>query len=160
MEATTGIYGRVQNVKILRSIPPLDQAAVDAVYQWVYEPFVVNGKPTGMVFTVTVVFKLKEETKDSGPVRAVGDIKPPKLIKRVDPVYPEEAKKAGIEGVVIVEATTGIYGRVQNVKILRSIPALDQAALDAVYQWVYEPALINGKPRGVIFTVTVTFNIK
>jgi len=62
--------------------------------------------------------------------------------------------------VVIIEATTDMYGRVASVKILRSIPLLDQAAVDAVRQWVYEPMVINGKPRGVIFTVTVTFKLK
>jgi len=160
IEATTGIYGRVQNVKILRSIPLLDQAAIDAVFQWVYEPFVLNGKSRGVIFTVTVIFNLDKETKAQGPVRAVGDIKPPRLVKRVDPIYPQVAKEAGIEGVVIAEVTTGIYGRVQNVKILRSIPLLDQAAIDAIFQWVYEPFVLNGKSRGVIFTVTVIFKLK
>ena len=94
------------------------------------------------------------------PVRAVGEIKPPKLIKKVDPVYPEIARQARVEGVVILECTTDIYGRVQNIKVLRSIPLLDQAAIDAVRQWVYEPMIINGRPRGVIFTVTVTFKLK
>jgi protein TonB len=65
-----------------------------------------------------------------------------------------------VEGIVIVEATTDIYGRVQNVKVLKSIPLLDQAAVDAVRQWVYEPMVINGRPRGVIFVVTVTFKLK
>ena len=157
VEATTGIYGRVQNVKVLRSIPLLDQAAIDSVFQWVYEPFVIDGKPRGVIFTVTVVFKLD---KTQGPVRAVGDIKPPRLIKRVDPIYPQKAKEAQIEGTVILEVTTGIYGRVQNVKTLRSVPPLDQAAMDAVLQWVYEPFVIDGQPRGVIFTVTVVFKIK
>jgi protein TonB len=49
---------------------------------------------------------------------------------------------------------------VARIKILRSIPLLDQAAKDAVAQWVYEPMVINGRPRGVIFTVTVTFKLK
>jgi protein TonB len=94
------------------------------------------------------------------PVRAIGQIKPPKLIKQVDPTYPEIARQARVEGVVIIEATTDIYGRVQSIKVLRSIPLLDQAALDAVRQWVYEPMIINGRPRGVIFTVTVRFQLK
>jgi protein TonB len=94
------------------------------------------------------------------PVRAIGEIKPPRLLKRVDPLYPEIARQARVEGVVIVEATTDIYGRVLNVKVLRSIPLLDQAAIDAVRQWVYEPMIINGRPRGVIFTVTVRFQLK
>ncbi len=153
VEATTDIYGRVIDTKVLRSIPVLDQAAIDAVEQWIYEPMIIDGAPRGVIFTVTCTFKLAE------PVHATGDIKPPKLIKKVEPVYPESARKAEIEGVVIIEATTDVYGRVKKVKILRSIPELDQAATDAVKQWVYEPKIIDGKPRGVIFTVTVQFKL-
>jgi TonB family protein len=89
------------------------------------------------------------------PVRAIGP--PPKLIKEVKPIYPEIARKARVEGIVILEVTTDLYGKVQNVKVLKSIPLLDQAAIDAVKQWLYEPMIIDGKPRGVIFTVTVRF---
>ena len=154
LEVITDVYGRVVDTKILRSIPLLNQAAIDAVKQWVYEPMIIDDEPRGVMFTVTCTFKLDE------PVRAVDDIKPPKLIKNVEPIYPESARKAEIEGTVILEATTDIYGRVKKVKILRSVPELDQAAMDAVKQWVYEPKIIDKKPRGVIFTVTVVFKLK
>jgi TonB family protein len=169
LEGTTNKQGRVENVKVLRSVPELDQAAIDAVKQWVYEPMVIDGKPHGVVFTVTCRFSLDDKKlgksfeggvvgTDAKPAaRATGEIKPPKLIKKVEPAYPEEAKEAGIEGTVIVEATTDIYGRVVETKVLRSIPELDQAAIDAVKQWVYEPMVINGEPKGIVFTVTVTF---
>jgi protein TonB len=88
---------------------------------------------------------------------AVGDIKPPRLVRRIEPAYPEIARQARREGVVILEATTDIFGRVTSVRILRSVPLLDEAALDAVRQWVYEPLLVNGRPRPVTFTVTVRF---
>jgi len=104
--------------------------------------------------------KLLELTYYLDPVRAVGEIKPPKLIKKVDPVYPEIARQARVEGVVILECTNDINGRVQNIKVIRSIPLLDQAAIEAVRQYVYEPMIIDGKPRGVIFTVTVPFKLK
>jgi len=94
------------------------------------------------------------------PIRAVDEIKPPKLIKEVKPIYPEDARQKRVEGTVILEATTDIYGRVQKVEVLRSIPLLDQAAIDAVRQWIYEPEIIEGKPRGIIFTITVTFKLK
>lgn len=94
------------------------------------------------------------------PVRAIGDIKPPKLVRSVEPAYPEIARQARVEGVVIVEVATDVYGRVTSVEILRSIPLLDQAAVDAVRQWVYEPAMINGRPRPIIFTVTVLFRLE
>ncbi len=93
------------------------------------------------------------------PVGSIGNIKHPKLIKEVKPVYPEAARNAGVEGVIIIEATTDVYGRVINTKILRGIPLLDQAARDAVKQWIYEPKIIDEKPRGMIFVVTVTFKL-
>jgi len=63
-------------------------------------------------------------------------------------------------GVVILEAITDQFGRVISCQVLRCIPLLDQAAIDAVRQWLYEPMVINGRPRGVIITVTVTFELK
>ena len=91
------------------------------------------------------------------PVVAIGDVKPPKLVRRIEPAYPEIAVKARIEGTVILEATTDVYGRVVAVRVLRSLQFLDDAAIDAVRQWVYEPLLVNGRPRPVTFTVTVRF---
>jgi len=84
----------------------------------------------------------------------------PKLINRVDPIYPEIAKKNGISGDVIVQVTIDIYGRVEEVKILKSIPELDDAAVEALKQWVYEPHLVDGKPVKVAFKVSIHFRLK
>jgi periplasmic protein TonB len=81
-------------------------------------------------------------------------------IKNVNPVYPSIAQSARVQGVVIIEATIGPDGRVQDTKVLRSIPLLDQAAIDAVKQWTYTPTLLNGVPVPVIMTVTVNFTLK
>jgi protein TonB len=94
------------------------------------------------------------------PIRAEGPISPPQIVKQVEPIYPEVARQGRVEGIVILEITTDIYGRVMNLKVLRSIPLLDQAAIEAVKQWVYEPLIIEGKPRGCIFTATVRFTLK
>jgi len=91
------------------------------------------------------------------PIKAIGDIRPPRLIKRVWPVYPEEARERKIGGGVTLEVTTDIYGKVQKVKVLRSIPLLDHAAIDAVRQWEYEPKLVNGIPRAICFNIIVPF---
>ncbi|OGD15413.1 MAG: hypothetical protein A2V76_00585 [Candidatus Aminicenantes bacterium RBG_16_63_14] len=93
-------------------------------------------------------------------VRAAGDIRAPRLVRKVEPDYPEIARQARVEGVVILEATTDVYGRVTGVRVLRSLPFLDEAAIEAVRQWVYEPMVINGRPRPVTFTVTVRFVLK
>ncbi len=71
----------------------------------------------------------------------------------------EEAKKALIQGIVILEAIIDPRGDVTNVRVLRSIPALDPAAIDAVRQWRYEPTLLNGVPGPIIMTVTVNFSL-
>jgi len=97
------------------------------------------------------------ESDSNSPVRLEGQYTPPKPILKVKPDYPLRARQARVEGVVILEATTDEYGRVKHVKVLRSIPALDQAAVEAVQHWIYEPMIINGRPRGVIFRVTVNF---
>lgn len=88
---------------------------------------------------------------------AADTMKPPTIIKNVPPVYPPDARAARIEGRVVIEATISPAGTVSDAKVIRSIPMLDQAAVDAVKQWVYEPTIIHGKPVAVIMTVTVNF---
>jgi TonB family protein len=85
----------------------------------------------------------------------------PKLIKKVEPVYPKEAKEAGIEGAVILEAVTDIKGKVVDAKIIKGEhEILNNAALDAVKLWEYQPFIINGKPIGLEFTVTMRFSLE
>ena len=90
-------------------------------------------------------------------VRVGGKIEPPIKMNDVKPVYPAIAQNAGVSGAVIIEATIGADGRVIDAKVLRSIPLLDQAALDAVRQWEYKPTLLNGVAVPVIMTVTINF---
>ncbi len=95
----------------------------------------------------------------TAPVRVGGEIRPPTLVSRVGPVYPELAVGAHVEGVVILEAVVNREGRVQDVRVLRSIPLLDGAAVDAVRQWRYEPLVVNGHTVVFVLTVTVTFQL-
>lgn len=98
--------------------------------------------------------------EEPAPVRAIGEVQAPRLARRIEPDYPVIAREARVQGTVILEATTDVYGRVTAVRVLRSIPLLDEAAVAAVRQWVYEPLMINGRPRPVTFTVTVRFVLK
>jgi TonB family protein len=90
-------------------------------------------------------------------VRPGGRIMPPKKIKDVKPVYPALAQSAHVTGVVTVEATIGPDGKVMDARVVKSIPLLDQAALDAVKQWEYLPTMLNGTPVAVLVTVTINF---
>jgi protein TonB len=94
-----------------------------------------------------------------GPVRVGGQIQPPALLKRVEAVYPELAVRAHVEGTVILEAVVDESGKVQSVKVLRSIPLLDNAAIAAVEQWRYQPVILNGTPVPFVLTVVMSFNI-
>jgi TonB family protein len=90
-------------------------------------------------------------------VRPGGRIMEPKKIKDVQPVYPAIAQSARVSGTVTIEATIGSDGKVVDAKVVRSIPLLDQAALDAVRQWEYLPTMLNGVPVPVLVTVTINF---
>jgi periplasmic protein TonB len=90
-------------------------------------------------------------------VRVGGNVKAPAKVKHVDPAYPPLAQTARIEGTVILECVINPLGRVVDLKLLRSIPMLDEAAIAAVRQWVYTPTLMNGIPVSAVMSVTVRF---
>ena len=94
------------------------------------------------------------------PIRVGGAIREPQKIHHVAPVYPPIALAARKEGIVVLEAEIGEDGRVRNVRVLRSAQLLDQAAVDAVRQWVFTPTLLNGVPVPVVMTVTVAFSLQ
>jgi len=95
----------------------------------------------------------------TGPIRLHSGIKTPVKLQGPAPVYPALARSAHAQGVVIIEATIDTSGRVVEAHVLRSVPLLDDAALEAVRQWQYTPATLNGEPVSVLMTVTVRFTL-
>ena len=94
------------------------------------------------------------------PLRVGGDVKAPVVINRVEPVYPEVARKARISGIVIVECIIDKGGTVRDVQVLKGLPfGLDQAAVEAVKKWKFKPGTLNGQPVDVIFNLTVNFKL-
>jgi TonB family protein len=96
----------------------------------------------------------------TNPVRIGGDVPAPVKIRDVRPVYPPIAQQAGVQGTVVVEVLIDSAGYVAQGHILRSIPLLDQAALDAVQQWKFVPVMVNGVARPATMTLTVNFTLK
>ncbi len=90
-------------------------------------------------------------------IRVGGQMRPPVRIKDVAPIYPAIAQSARVQGDVVIEATIDDDGKVADARVVKSVPLLDQAALDAVRQWEYRPSLLNGVPTAVVMTVTVRF---
>jgi TonB family protein len=162
------------------------RSSIDAVRQWVYDapaqgpisfqvtfsfnPGATAGTMVGQDTTARLAFAQPTAGAaapapagapgSGGPVRVGGNIGPPKKITDVKPVYPPIAQSAKVSGIVIIEATIGADGRVTDARVLRSIPLLDQAALEAVRQWEFVPTLLNGVPTAIIMSVTVNFALE
>jgi TonB family protein len=123
-----------------------------------------GGIPGGIVATATLTSGIGVQTSATGtetavdrPVRVGSTLVTPKKIYDVPPVLPPIAQQAGVRGTVILELTVGADGAVTAARVLRSIPLLDAAAVEAARQWRYEPVLLNGRPVPVILTAAVSF---
>ena len=84
----------------------------------------------------------------------------PKVIHEVAAVYPAEAKRARVEGSVYVDVTVDVDGRVTATRVTQSIPMLDDAAEDALRQWLFEPGKVNGEPVKVTVSVEIRFTLR
>ena len=82
-----------------------------------------------------------------------------RLLTKVPPKYPPEAKKARIQGKVVLEAVIGKTGNVENLKVVSGPAELQQSALDAVRLWTYKPYMWNGQPIEVKTTITVIYSL-
>lgn len=161
------------------------KAAIDAVKQWQYDPpadgpiafdvtfaFAPGTEPRLLTHGAPAVFGTPASGIPPVPppppppgwpanaVRVGGTMKVPTKTRHVAPVYPPIAQSANVQGVVILDVLLGVDGKVQDARVLRSIPLLDQAAVEAVKQWEFTPTLLNGSPVPVIMTATVQFTLQ
>ncbi len=96
-----------------------------------------------------------------GPIHVGGDVNAPVKVNAPNPQYTEIARKARIQGVVIVQAIINKQGRVENVKVLKGLPmGLEEEAVKAIKGWTFEPATLNGKPVDVYYNLTVNFRLQ
>ena len=95
------------------------------------------------------------------PRIVTSEMTPPVLKRKLEPEYPELARNSRLQGRVILQAVISTTGKVEEVTILRSSnPLFDEAAIDAVRQWEYEPARQGGRPVAVYFTIDVLFSLR
>jgi TonB family protein len=156
--------GRVDQVKVAISKDPLlTRAAIEAVKQWRYQPFYSRGRRYPILFNVTVRFQLAQGMNDKDRVSVPAEKTPsirPEIIYQVEPVYPERARRAGIEGIVMMRLRTDTEGNVSSVTVLKSDSTiLNQAAIDAVNQWKYQPMYRNGISIPIVTIVAVKFRL-
>lgn len=90
-----------------------------------------------------------------------GNVKAPVKIHAPDPIYTEEARMARIQGVVILQTIIDAAGQVTDIRVLKGLPSgLTEAAVEAVSQWRFRPATLEGKPVAVHYLVTISFSVQ
>lgn len=177
--------GTIRNLQVVSGPDILRQGAIDAVSQWVYQPYLLNGEPTEVDTTITVNFNLGPSDrpgdpippaaqtdqasaqsppgivglKPLGPARVSGGVMAGHILTKVMPVYPVEAKKNHVSGSVVMRALIGKEGDIESLEAISGPPMLKDAALRAVKQWTYQPYLLNGEPTEVDTTIVVNFNL-
>jgi len=119
-------------------------------------PFDPNGRGAGGGHEKVAAVPASDE-----PIRVFGAVTRPVIIDGPQPRYTETARRAGVQGTVIVEAVINEQGRVTDVRVLKTLPmGLDQAAVDAVRSWRFKPATLGSKPVKVFYTLTVNFTLQ
>jgi len=141
-----GSLSEAPSPKSVQSIPPPPLIAIDGEVGGV-SGGVIGGVPPGLL--------------TSAPLQVGGDVKAPKLIARTQPEYTEMARRARIQGVVVLNMIVDAKGNVTNIKVLRGLPlGLSESAVKAVRDWKFESATLHGKPVSVYFTLSVRFQFQ
>jgi TonB family protein len=164
--------GTVKDVQVVSGPPPLIVSAIDAVRQWKYKPYLLNGEPTEVDTTININYTFGEAADSQlqaapgssqavarNPLRVAPGLMDGNLISKVDPVYPEIAKAAHVQGAVVLHAVISKTGDVENLSVISGSPMLTASAIEAVKQWKYKPYLLNGQPTEVETTINVNFTL-
>ena len=171
LKADVDQEGRVKDVHFFLSDLSFGEAAASAVRQWVFEPVLVDGRPVESTRAIEIVFQGKEKNTvakawlypDEFSVcemrkQNVKVENPPKLLHEVRPIYPESARLQNIEGSILIEALFSESGRVEAILLWKSVSGLDEAAIEAFSQWIYEPLIVDNTPYKHIVSLYVRFH--
>jgi len=95
----------------------------------------------------------------TAPVRVGGNVKAPRILLHVDPIYPTLARRAQIHGAVVINAIIDVQGNPVEMRVVSGHPLLIEAAMNALKQWKFEPTILNGEPVAVSWDATITFTL-
>jgi len=150
-----GKGGDVRDVKIVSGHPMLAPAAMKAIKQWRYQPYIAENEPVEIETTVQVSFRLADGAETNGRMQEASSLSPPPP----PPVTPPLAKAGHIEGAVVLNVDIDAEGNVGRVELASGNPRLAAAAMDAVLRWRYRPFTLNGEALQVETTVEVKFTL-
>ena len=173
LKAIISKEGTVENLFVVSGPPELTMSAMDAVRQWKYKPYLLNGQPTEVETTINVHYTLAEPpapgdgghssigaSPDEGDVARIigGSVSAPRLIYQVVPEYSDEAKTTKTQGIVLVHMVVDAQGFPDDVHVIRSLGhGLDEKAVEAVQQYRFKPAMEYGRPVPAQLNVEVNF---
>jgi TonB family protein len=168
--------GEVRDVQLVSGHPLLSPAAIEAVKQWRYRPYVSDDKAVDVETVVRVSFRMPDGSETGSPRTSQQGTAPregvPQLVRvserimqgllehKVDPEYPADAKEKHIEGAVLLNVNIDDEGNVGRVELVSGHPILAPAAMDAVLEWKYRPFVLNGVAAPVETTVAVKFALE
>jgi periplasmic protein TonB len=142
--------------KVTKSRKPQDDGAVDAGIAMSEAQPESNGETLGAGLTAGN----QQPAAPVAPLPIGGDVKQARLLSSIPPVYPTLAKNQHVSGDVRIDALIDANGRVTTMKVVSGPTLLHQSAMDALRQWKYQPALLDGKPAPMHLTVTIQFRLQ
>jgi TonB family protein len=164
--------GSVESAEVVRGPihghrTALEDAALAAARQWRFKPYIKDGKAAKVTTTLPFDFNLGNQVPDWGSedpshaqqIPTGGGVPQGKLIHRVEPGYPLEAKFRRISGQVILDAQIGKDGSIRYLHVVQGDPILARAAIDAVKNWKYKPYVLAGEAVDVSTQITVNFTL-
>lgn len=160
--------GAVDALQVVSGPEELRQSALEAVSQWTYRPYLLNGQPIAVETTITINYTLdpsdsddqNNETSAITPKEIGGSVSAPVLMYAVQAEFTEQARKDKISGKVLVHLWVDEQGRPAHVYVVRGLgKGLDEKAVEAVKQYRFAPAMENGRPVLVALTTEVKFQI-
>ncbi len=173
--------GDVESAEIISGDPVFADAAVKAVKQWKFKPFLKNGQPVKVSTKLPFNFAFSENVHveklppaaENAPaisnppasseaperVRISQGVTQGLLLYKVAPVYPAEARHAHVQGTVLLQAIISTGGRIRDLKLISGPKELAPAAIGAVQQWTYRPYLLMGNPVEVETQIQVNFKL-
>jgi TonB family protein len=165
--------GDIKSVRVFKGDPLLAKAVEETVSKWKFKPVISGDKAITVNATASFRFVLSDDNQrvngvvpDIGPARQTQRVRVSQgvsvglLAYRVQPVYPPEARREGIQGTVVLRAVISKEGLIEGLQLVSGPKELAPAAIDAVKQWRYRPYLVMGNPVQVDTEIQVNFQLR